>query len=118
MHDEPSQNCSSPFFTWANNPTKKLGYLLFYILMINRGWPCPTDSFKGRTHSNHPFSFRPAIHMQKAILKIKSTKIKCFWDFPSPNFAQNLRKITKSPYIIQVIRPKKKRMLKKNYFPI
>jgi hypothetical protein len=77
--------------------------------MISRGWPCPTDSLKGRTHFNHPFSSRPAIHRQRGILKIKSTKIKCFWDFPSPNFAQTLRKITKSLYMVQVLRPKKKK---------
>jgi hypothetical protein len=86
--------------------------------MISRGWPCPTDSLKGRKHSNHPFSARPALHRQESIFKIKSAKINFFIDFPSPDFAYSLREITQSVYMVQVVRPKKRRMFNKFYFPI
>jgi hypothetical protein len=92
VHAEPSQNYSSPFFAWANSHTKEQGYLLFYNPMIGRGWPCPTDSLKGRTHSNHPFYARPPLQRQKAILKIKSAEIKCFLRYSFTRFCPNLKK--------------------------
>ncbi len=119
VHAEPSQNCSSSFFAWANSPTKELEYLLFYILMISRAWPCPTDSLKDRTHSNHPFSSRTAIHRQKAILKIKSVKIKCFLKFSFTRFCPKFKKkIIKSLYMFHLVRLKKWSTFNKFYFPI
>jgi hypothetical protein len=119
VHAEPSQNCSSSFFAWANSPTKELGHLLFYILMISRAWPCPPDSLKDRTHSNHPFSSRTAIHRQKAILKIKSVKIKCFLKFSFTRFCPKFKKkIIKSVYMFHLVTPKKRSTFNKFYFPI
>jgi hypothetical protein len=56
----------------------------------------------------HSAVYLLAIHSQKAIFKIKSSKIKCFLRFLTAKFDQNLRKTSRFLLMVQVYSQKYK----------